>query len=89
MSKHLNTLPGYDVDGADPIDDAEDTGVGFSAGDRVAISDGHEMYPGEEGTVQCVAAGKGFYAGSLVVDVLIDGTSDPSRFTIEEIGEVL
>jgi len=80
-----NTLPGYEVSGADPIPDDEDNGIGIGAGDAVRIEDEHEIYGGEEGIVQAVARGKGWYSGSIVVDVLIDGTEEAERFRQEEV----
>lgn len=80
-----NTLPGYEVSGAQVIPDEEDPGVGFAAGDRVLVNEEHEMYPGEEGTVQAVMKGQGWYAGSIVIDVLIDGCEDAERLRPHEI----
>jgi hypothetical protein len=83
MNKPMNTLPGYEVESATPIPDDEDPGVGIAAGDRVVVDEEHEIYGGEEGTVQAVARGKGWYAGRIVVDVLIDGIAE--RFTPDEL----
>lgn len=85
MEAPRNTLEGYEVDGADLIPDDEDTGIGFGAGERVRIDDDHDTYPGELGVVQAVARGRGIYQGSLVVDVLVDDTSDAHRFLPGEV----
>lgn len=80
MTTLRNTLEGYEVEAATPIPDEEDPGVGFGAGDRVRVNDEHETYPGEEGVVQAVARGIGMREGQVVIDVLIDGTSEAERF---------
>jgi hypothetical protein len=85
MSEPRNTIEGYEVENADPIPDDEDPGTGFGAGDRVLLDDGAEVHGGEEGIVQAIARGRGVYAGSLVVDVLVDGTDTAARYTEDEI----
>ncbi len=76
-----NTREGYEPENATKIPDDEDHGAGFSAGDRVVISEDHAIYPDEEGEVYAVAR----VDDMLVVDVLIDGTSDVERFDLDEI----
>lgn len=81
----LNTLPGYEVESATPIADEDDPGIGLSAGDRVEIDEDHEMYGGETGVVQAIARGQGAWDGQIVVDVLVEGTSDAERFSSEDV----
>lgn len=87
--KHRNTREGYEPENAEIIPDDVDPGLGISAGDRVSISEDHEIFPGEEGEVYAVARGTGWYGGALVIDVLIDGTSEPERLSYSMIGDVL
>lgn len=86
---HRNTREGYEVGGAEKLDDDFDHGLGYAAGTRVRIVDEHDIYPGEEGEVYAVARGTGWHAGSYVVDVLIDETDEPWRFESDEIAETL
>lgn len=87
--KHRNTREGYEVEGAETLPDDFDHGLGYAAGTRVRIAEEHEIYPGEEGEIYAVARGQGWHGGSYVVDVLIDGTSEPHRFEPDEIAETL
>lgn len=89
MGDYKNTRPGYEPEAVETIPDEEDPGVGFSAGDRVRISEDHDTFPDEPGEVYLVGRGIGLRAGTIVVDVLIDGTDHPYRFSIDEIGETL
>jgi hypothetical protein len=86
MAELRNTLPGYEVENANVIPDDEDTGLGIAAGDTVTITDDHDVYPDEQGVVQAVVRDRA--TGMLMVDVLIDDTSDAERFGTGDIAEV-
>lgn len=77
-----NTLEGYEPENAEKIPDDEDPGVGFGAGDEVTVIDDEDLdipFQGESGIVQAVCR----VHGRVVVDVLIEGVSEPERFEYE------
>jgi hypothetical protein len=64
---------------------AED--VTWSPGETVRFPDEHEMYPDMEAVVKAVGRGTGMYAGEVVYDVLVAGTSGTERITESDLEE--
>lgn len=76
-------VEGYDTEGT--LEPMRAAGVEFGPGDSVTIQDEHEMYGGEKGVVQAAGKGTGEFAGQIVYDVLVEGTSNAERFTADEL----
>jgi hypothetical protein len=67
----------------EPLDNPGD--ASFDVGQRVVMPEGHDVYPGEEVEIVARGKGKGFYGGSVVYDILADGSDESYRVRESEI----